>query len=390
MVIKTKYGIILCSGFRERIITMTSKEMDEFQLQLQMEEKERSKRTSTDPYTYTDNDGTVYEWDQAKHAWFPKIDDDFIAAYQSNYGYDESNSQNADNPSQSSKQGDDAKGDESSKNAGTKRPANEMQVGWFEVADEHNTNVYVSGLPHDITDDEFVELMSKCGLIMKDPANNKLKIKLYRDKSGELKGDGLCCYIKVESVELALKILDGYQYRDQVMHVERAKFQQKGQYDPTKKPKKMKSKEKKKAKEQQQKLLDWRPDMLRGMRYKHEKTVIIKNMFNPDDFKTQPELILEYQNDLREECSKFGTVKKTIIYDHHAEGAASVSFNEAEEADVCIQALNGRWFGGLQLTAETWDGRTRYHTNESSKDESERLQQWEEFLVKDDESEQKT
>ena len=34
------------------------------------------------------------------------------------------------------------------------------------------------------------------------------KIKLYRDSNGELKGDGLCCYLKVESVKLALDLLD--------------------------------------------------------------------------------------------------------------------------------------------------------------------------------------
>lgn len=353
---------------------------DEFQLQLELEQKEKMKKeeSESDPYTYTDTDGTVFEWDHTKQAWFPKIDDNFIAAYQSNYHYDESSATQSSQASSTTRK--DAK-EEESKAAGAKRPATEPPVGWFEVADEHNTNVYVSNLPLDITEDEYVELMSKCGLIMKDVGTNKLKYKLYRDKSGELKGDGLCCYIKVESVELALKILDGYQLRNKTMHVERAKFQQKGQYDPTKKPKKMKSKEKKKVKEQQSKLLDWRPDLLRGMRYKHEKTVIIKNMFNPDDFKSSPELILEYQNDLREECSKFGEVKKTVIFDHHPEGVASVTFAEAEEADVCIQALNGRWFGGRKLSAETWDGTTKYRASESSKDEAERLKQWEDFLV---------
>ena len=29
----------------------------------------------------------VYEWDAAKNAWFPKIDEDFMAQYQMNYGF---------------------------------------------------------------------------------------------------------------------------------------------------------------------------------------------------------------------------------------------------------------------------------------------------------------
>lgn len=39
---------------------------------------------------------------------------------------------------------------------------------WFEMEDEKNHNVYVSGLPMDITVEEFVEMMSKCGIIMED------------------------------------------------------------------------------------------------------------------------------------------------------------------------------------------------------------------------------
>ena len=38
--------------------------------------------------TYKDpNDGMVYEYDEAKKAWFPKLDSDFMAVYQLNYGF---------------------------------------------------------------------------------------------------------------------------------------------------------------------------------------------------------------------------------------------------------------------------------------------------------------
>lgn len=39
---------------------------------------------------------------------------------------------------------------------------------------------------------------------------------------------------------------------------------------------------------------------------------------------------------------------------------ASVAFKEPEEADACIQSFNGRWFGGRQLSAQLWDGKTDY------------------------------
>jgi len=37
--------------------------------------------------TYTDKDGVEFFWDATKSAWFPKIDDDFMARYQMNYGF---------------------------------------------------------------------------------------------------------------------------------------------------------------------------------------------------------------------------------------------------------------------------------------------------------------
>lgn len=61
-------------------------------------------------------------------------------------------------------------------------------------------SIHFAGLPPDITKDEFVQVMSKCGIIMRDPQTEEHKIKLYKDKEGNLKGDGLCCYLKVSGV----------------------------------------------------------------------------------------------------------------------------------------------------------------------------------------------
>lgn len=62
-------------------------------------------------------------------------------------------------------------------------------------------------------------------------------------------------------------------------------------------------------------MFDWRPEKMRGERAKHEKVVIIKNFFDPSLFDREVHLIIDYQNDIREECSKCGTVRKVIIYD---------------------------------------------------------------------------
>lgn len=63
----------------------------------------------------------------------------------------------------------------------------------------------------------------------------------------------LCFLFQIESVELALKLLDGYLYRGKRLKVERAKFQMKGEYNPGLKPKKKRRKDKDKLKKMQEK-----------------------------------------------------------------------------------------------------------------------------------------
>lgn len=62
-------------------------------------------------------------------------------------------------------------------------------------------------------------------------------------------------------------------------------------------------------------LFDWRPEKKVGERSKHERVVIIKNLFEPKIFDEEVSLILEYQEDLREECRKCGDVRKVVLYD---------------------------------------------------------------------------
>ena len=155
------------------------------------------------------------------------------------------------------------------------------EAEWFQEEDAKSTKVYVSNLPLDISEEEFIEYMSKCGMVEFDARSKKPKVKLYKDKeSNQLKGDGLCSYIKHESVELALTILDGSDFKGKVISVERAKFELKGEYDPKLKPKKLSKKQLEKAKKQKERLFAWVPDKMRGERGKHEKVVVIKNMFD--------------------------------------------------------------------------------------------------------------
>ena len=74
--------------------------------------------------------------------------------------------------------------------------------------EEKNTTVYTSGFPPTIDEEEYVKFMTKCGVVQKDPRTGKPKIKLYRIKeTGEPKGDGTCCYVKMESVKCIIYLV---------------------------------------------------------------------------------------------------------------------------------------------------------------------------------------
>ncbi|XP_011195647.2 HIV Tat-specific factor 1 homolog [Zeugodacus cucurbitae] len=353
---------------------------------------------------YTDKDGTVFFWDESKNAWFPKIDDDFMAHYQMNYGFIDNTSASEEEArlkaeeEKKQKELELQRMTEEAKAAAAatanangdgapaiKRKAQEPPK-WFDLDPEQNTKVYVSNLPLDITMDEFAELMGKCGMIMRDPQTQKYKLKLYAEADGQLKGDGLCDYIKVESVGLALNILDEYNLRGQKIRVQRAKFQMRGEYNPALKPKR-KKKDKEKLQKMKEKLFDWRPEKMRGERSKNEKVVIIKNLFDPVIFEKEVQLILDYQNELREECSKCGTVRKVVIYDRHPEGVAQVNMADPEEADVVIQMMHGRFFGQRKLSAEHWDGKTKYKIVETEAEVQKRLSHWDQYLTREENEE---
>ncbi|XP_068930229.1 17S U2 SnRNP complex component HTATSF1 isoform X2 [Petaurus breviceps papuanus] len=357
------------------------------QLRVQQRYEERTRMSEgNDPIIYVNKaDGATYEWDRDRRAWSPKITENFLATYQANYGFP------ADSPSshiQKKNKTDvnvEAKEKPTDKKATQniekkqKREKRKPEPRWFQVEEGKNKNVYVTGLPPDITKDEFVQHMSKCGIIMKDPQTEEYKIKLYKDEEGNLKGDGLCCYLKKESVYLALKYLDDDVIRGYRLHVEKAKFQLKGEYDASKKKKKYKDYKKKLS--LQRKQLDWCPEKKTDTaRMRREQVVIIRNMFHPKDFEEDPLVLNEIREDLQTESEKFGQVKKVLLFDRHPDGVASVSYKEPEEANLCIQALNGRWFGGRQLNVEVWDGVTDYQVEEASREREERLKGWQSFL----------
>jgi len=326
--------------------------------------------TKVDSTSYTDpTTGKVYNWNQAKYVWECEDGSVLLPSTGSNTSQASSTASNTTNKKKRNQTGPKSIGGKKSK------------AEWFDLEKQKNTSVYVSGLPLDITLEEFTEMMQKYGIIQTNPTTNQLKIKLYYDKEGNLKGDGLCNYLKKESVTLAINMLHESKMRQSsVVKVQPAKFELKGEYDPTKKPKMLSKKEKKQIQKQIDKKLDWKLGSSEKVS-KYDKVVIFKNLFKPSIFDTNPVLITEIKDDLRSQCEAFGTVKKVVLFDRHCEGVCSVAFKEVKDAITCMESLNGRLFSGNKIEASLWDGVTDYQIEETDLEREERLKNWQNYLT---------
>lgn len=100
---------------------------------------------------------------------------------------------------------------------------------WYKA--RMNTSIYITGMPKDVTHEEIKEMFSRCGVIRLDPVTSEARIKIYRDEQNQIKGDGLVTFVNLESVDLALEIMDGREMRKGfALKVEKAVFEQKGEY----------------------------------------------------------------------------------------------------------------------------------------------------------------
>lgn len=264
-------------------------------------------------------------------------------------------------------------------------PSSKRKADWFDIDETRNTYVYVSGLPQTVTEEEFVELMSKGGIIKRKPLpGNPLNIKMYKNADGSFKGDALCCYVKKESVDNIILYLDGYLYDGKhELHCEPAKFQMKGErYDPSKKPRLLDKRAKMKQKKNVDKLLSWEE---KGEKPIVQKRVILKNMFTLEELSSDASLILEIKEDVESICEAFGAPPKRVdIYDTNPEGVVAVTFAEQTHAETCLKALNKKPYAGRYVEATMWDGKTKYKVRETDEESEKRLQKWHQDIQKSD------
>jgi HIV Tat-specific factor 1 len=269
--------------------------------------------------------------------------------------------------------------DKDSGESGGSNKRKAVEESWKDVPDEKNTSVYVTGLPTTITEEEFINLMKRCGIIAKKPIpGNPLNIKLYKNKDGSLKGDGCCKYVRPESVQLAIDVLDELQYDEKhVIHCEKAKFEPKGSFDPSKKPR-IDPKLVQKQRKQIDKLLSWESETPLELK---QKKVVLKKMFTPEQLADDPSLMLKLRDDLEQRCSRELEVvpKRIDVYDTNADGVVTITFNEPEQAQACVYAFTTN---EPCLDAELWDGKTKFKTKETDEEMEKRLKRFEESIEK--------
>jgi len=98
---------------------------------------------------------------------------------------------------------------------------------------------------------------------------------------------------------------------------------------------------------------------LAGKESKLSRCIVLKNMVGPEDVDQALE------QEVTEECSKFGLVEKVIIYQETQNNKQGISeevivkifilFRKSDDARNAVDALNNRFFGGRKIKAEFYD-----------------------------------
>ncbi|XP_071477815.1 poly(U)-binding-splicing factor PUF60-like isoform X3 [Diadema antillarum] len=97
--------------------------------------------------------------------------------------------------------------------------------------------------------------------------------------------------------------------------------------------------------------------MQKLLRKSDSNVMVLRNMVGVEDLDD------ELEGEVTEECGKFGVVNRVVIYqerqgeEEDAEVIVKifVEFSDPSEAEKAADALNGRWFGGRMVRAESYD-----------------------------------
>eukprot|EP00347_Sterkiella_histriomuscorum_P022714 403337435 len=260
---------------------------------------------------------------------------------------------------------------------------------WYQT--KVNTFIYIQGLPNDVTHEDLKEYFVRCGVIRLDPNTGLEMIRIYRDDEGVPKGDARIGYAMVESVDMAIDMLNDTEFKPGYkISVQMAEFQQKGdQYIP-RKIQKIDPLEKLRIKAEQERQLGWDDDM-----HIHEiglKIVILEGMFTQEEVEAavqsgrEEQFFQELEQDVRFEIEQnIGAIDKMHVFRENPAGAIKIRFFSAVNAEECIKAMNGRFFDMRQIKCYFWDGKTDFRViRETQEDFGKRVDEFGAWLEQQD------
>ncbi|KAL8292020.1 hypothetical protein RQP46_001486 [Phenoliferia psychrophenolica] len=330
--------------------------------------------TVSGKWTFEADNGSELEWEVGRGVWVPVLDTSILAAQQAAYsvaGVDESTPVAAELARLAKKRK--TEDGESSGPKKAKRPAKAASA-------PRNTAIYVSHLPPTATTAQLASVFGKAGLILED-AEGEPRIKMYEDENGKFKGEALVVYLKAESVDLAVTLMDETELvlgsGDGLMTVKKATWEKKAEGAAEKAKegaeagssagpsgKKGGDAQKQKMARRSEKLLakltDWDSDEEStadiAARAKNARIVVLQGMFSLKELEEDATLLLDLKEDVRDECETLGEVTNVTLYDREPDGIMTVRFKDDLAAQACIAKMNGRFFSGRSILAFTYDG----------------------------------
>ncbi|RDA96056.1 hypothetical protein CP533_5828 [Ophiocordyceps camponoti-saundersi (nom. inval.)] len=344
-----------------------------------------------DKFIAVHEDGTEFEFDTELKQWIPM--DDESDDTQDNGG-DDAKSETEEENQKKRRRSDAENENEKTDSSAPARPRKKAKAP---AKPKQNTAVYVTGLPYDATISEIHDLFSRKGGLVAEEIDSKApRIKLYKDESGNFKGDALVVFFKPESVSMAIMLLDDTDFRytahgkgEGRMRVQEAdsSYKKVQQEDRTNtetrgegeigRPKTSQDRRKviKKTQKLDAKLADWsdeEDDRFTGMvappKAQGPRTVVLRQMFRIFELEEDPASVLEIKEDIREECSKMGVVTNVVLYDQEPEGIVTVKFQDPSAAAMCVEVMGGRPFDGRIVDATFATGQESFRRTGASED----------------------
>jgi HIV Tat-specific factor 1 len=403
-----------------------------------MEEFDQDDRVS---YSKTDSkwilentDGSEWEWNESASKWMPSLDESLLA--EQSKVYEVAGVVDDAPPTNSARRGQKRTSDDANAHEPSKRPKQNHPP-----KERKNTAVYVTNLPLDVTRKEVIDVFSKYGVIAEEIDSGRERVKLYHDDDGKPKGDGLVVYFRPESVPLAIQMLDDSDFRigqssGGRMRVKEADMSYKKQKDNSgenggeapkgqdkRKADRDKSMIKKRTEKLNAKLADWSDDedvsAIAATSSRWDKVVVLKHMFTLKELADDPAALLDIKEDIRDECARLGSVTNVVLFDKEEDGVVTVKFATPEAANACVsvreqqffsftilnclmnkpladlmvQAMHGRWFGGQSVIAHIATGAEKFSKTKPKKSweedeedgtETKRLDEFGEWLERGD------